>query len=163
LQNFLEKLGSWFLGIAAAGIISGLCAMLAPENGKKAVKFAGGLLVMLAVLLPIRSLSGYNPVSVLERYEAELASRIASLTNSGAADAAGIIEDQTEDYIENKVEELGYSCTADVVVKKNQQGFLAPYSVTVIYRSLPADDILKTVKALIEEQTGIPKYRQSHK
>ena len=55
MQGLLDKIGAWLLSISAAGIISGLCTLAAPESAKKSVKFAGALLIILAVLFPLRS------------------------------------------------------------------------------------------------------------
>lgn len=162
IQNLLEKLGIWLLGISAAGIISGLCTLAAPENGKKAVKFAGGLLIALAVLSPIRSLSGFDPAQVLKNYETELSNRISSYTKTNTESSSQILAQQTGECIENRIAELGYKCSAKVHVSTTN-GYITPYSVIVSYEELPVTDVLDSIKAFILSQIGIPIDRQLHR
>lgn len=163
MQGLLDKIGTWLLGIASAGLISGLCTFIAPESAKKTVKFAGSLLIILAVLFPLRSLSGYNPSQLLESYEDLLSRRISSITKSNSKDACEIMADQAEDYIESKAAGLGIKCEAKVHVTTDKNGDMFPYSAMITYQTPPEFEELEDIKALIRDMLGIPLERQVHK
>jgi hypothetical protein len=163
LQGLLDKIGAWLLSISAAGIISGLCTLAAPESAKKSVKFAGALLIILAVLFPLRSFKDYNPAKILESYEDILSRRISSISKTNSKDACEIMAEQAEDYIEIKAAGLGLNCEATVHVITDKNGAPFPYSAMLVYETFPLNEELEEMKAMIRDVLGIPLERQIHK
>ena len=56
----MHRLGAWLSGIAAAGLIGAILTAIVPEKGRRFMRFATGLVMILLVLAPIRTLSGFS-------------------------------------------------------------------------------------------------------
>ncbi len=158
------KLGSWLLSLCAVGILTGVCTAMAPEESKKTVKTAGGLLLLLAAILPFRGLSGYSPLSELEQIGARLQKAIAGQENVSLEQMRAMVEDQCESYVLAKAAELGISCTVSVSARIDETGVLRAYAATVTYGlPVPSAEAVEALKAILENDLGIPESRQLHR
>lgn len=153
----MKDVGAWLLGIAAAGMLSALAVSLTPQNGRKAVKFAGGLLVILAVLLPLRSIEGYSISSVLASYEDELASRTAAQSSEIGSLAEKITASELESYLSALVKANGAEAKVNAVTIDG-----VPYSAMFFYSEPVSEALIQKITSQVAEKSGIPAERQRH-
>ena len=149
----MEGLRQWLLGIVFTAFAAGLARQLAPEGREQAaVRLAGGLLMLLAVLGPLaggdwRDLAlpagAFQASEVAEDYEAQ---RTAAL--------GAVIAEKTAAYIWDKADALGVSCTVEVTVAPGESGIPLPDTVIL------TGPYSETLAALIQEEVGIPADKQ---
>ena len=128
----IDFLRNWLMGITAAAIILGVADCLMPESGVKRIgKFAGGLFLMLAIIRPVLSVDYDLLAGTLANYRVEVQSYGISSETENERLKKIIIEDRTGAYIRDKANELGIDCLVAVECRKNEEGLLYPWSVTV--------------------------------
>lgn len=160
----MGQIGSWLLSLCAAGLLTGICTAMAPEESKKTVKMAGGLLLLLAAVLPFRGLSGYSPLAELEQIGARLQNAIAGQENQSLEQMRAMVEEQCEAYFLARAAEMGLSCTVSIAARMDDSGVLRAYSAMVSYRPpIPTADQVEELKTLLEYELGIPLGRQQHR
>lgn len=153
----MEALRQWLLGVVACALLASIAAQLCPEGtARRAVRLAGGLLLLLALLRPpgalrtadlIRNTGGYREAAA--RLESALeAEREATL-------ARGIAEGLAA-YIEDKAASLGSPVRAEVTVEQ-RDGVPVPSNVTLCgKRSEELSDWLEAELGMAKEmQTWI--------
>ena len=155
----LEWLGRYFTSIAAAGLISALACACVPESGKAAVKFTGGLLVTLSVLLPLKRVHGIDVSKMIADYRAGYDAVVFEAEEKTAQSASEMLSRLVLDDILEYAESLGTSCDVKVWSLKESDGGAWLYSVTVEYSGSAenADIIAEYIESL-----GISKDRQRH-
>ena len=149
----MEGLRQWLLGIVFTAFAAGLARQLAPEGREQAaVRLAGGLLMLLAVLGPLAGgdwgdlalpAGAFQASEAAEDYEAQ---RTAAL--------GAVIAEKTAAYIWDKADALGVSCTVEVTVAPGESGILLPDTVIL------TGPYSETLAALIQEEVGIPADKQ---
>ena len=159
----MQKLGIWLVSIAAAGIAASVLAAVSPEKGRKTIKFAGGLIVIMLVLQPIRSLSGFSLPDLLSNYETALSQRLANVAVDVEEEAEAITVRTAEAFLNGKLEEMGVSAQITLQMGTDENGRRILYSATVDYELPPDDGQIQSVGGMIEAQTGIPPSRQRHR
>lgn len=125
----MEWLRSWLLSITCAAMIAAVADALCPKGFSKTLtRMAGGLLLLLAALGPIRSLD-----------EDVLVRSVAQLAEGGAVETAAqedminsIIAQETAAYISDKAAELGIEeARVEVRCRMSEDGFPMPESVEI--------------------------------
>lgn len=126
----MEWLRSWLLSITCAAMIAAIADALCPQGFPRTLtRMAGGLLLLLAALSPIRSLDGDA-----------LAQSVARLGTWNAQAETGeqeeliksIIAQETAAYISDKAAALGIQeAHVEVRCRLTEDGFPAPESVEV--------------------------------
>lgn len=126
----MEWLRSWLLSIVCAAMIAAVADALCPKGFSKTLtRMAGGLLLLLAALGPIRSLN-----------EETLAQTVAQLEAAGGAmetraqedTIKSIIAEETAAYISDKAAALGIKeARVEVRCRMTEDGFPAPESVEI--------------------------------
>ena len=142
----------WLLGVVLTAFAGALARDLTPKGRQQAmVRLAGGLLLTLALLTPLRGLS--TPRALPEGTE-ELRRRTQTLSETYRKDGqqalAAVIEERTGAYILDKADRLGLECQVAVAAAVGESGIPLPDTVT-IYGRFSAD-----LAACIEEEVGIP-------
>ena len=151
----MEFLRNWLIGITAAAIILALADILMPEGSVKRIgKFAGGLLLMLAILRPVLSLDYEVLAGSLANFRYEVQEYSMSLEIENERLKKIIIEDRTGAYIRDKAAELGISCTVAVQCRVHEKEQLYPVSVTV-YGEMTPEQNAKLIR-IIEAEISIP-------
>ncbi len=156
----LDWIGSWILGVTAAAMIAAVAQAMAPEGpAKKALRLACGLLMILAVLRPVKELSLNDLSFYTTQYSLETYNKKIDETNESFLRA--IIEDKTATYILEKADELDIPCTASVSLKTSEQGgYPFPYSVSVVLEEDVDESKRRELSRLIEAGCAIPPQRQ---
>ena len=142
---------TWLLGIVAAAAAASLAECLVSQRAiRRVARLAGGVLMVLAMLRPLGSLSPAElPLSypayreeidaLTERYQAEQNSTLSAL-----------IAEETAAYIVDKAAALGLETEAEVRVAPDGEGVPLPREVRL---TIPRDSALSDWLA---EELGIP-------
>jgi len=158
----LDEAGKWLLGIIAAGIAAAVCNIFARDDNRRTVRFAGGLLIAISVILPLRSCAGVDLTGSVSQYAAEIAASLENMKNVDMESVADIIEAQSEKYIVAETEKLGLTCRCEVLALTSPDNTVSPYSVTLWCSGICNEEKENTLKTLISDKLGIPEGRQKY-
>ena len=137
----------WLLGVVACAVLVSLAGQLTDGGTmKKIVRFAGGMLLMLAMLRPLLRLDLAVYREAVSQLELELAQRQEDALSARIAAETGA-------YIEDKADELGLSVRAAVRTEE-VDGVPLPVSVTLCGEENAA------LADCIERELGIAKEDQ---
>ena len=163
----MEWIRSWLLSITCAAVIAALAVALCPEGfSRKLTRSAGGLLLLLAVLGPVRQLESGDMADILAKYRLWPGDAIQTMAEDQEMRKA-IIARQTAAYISDKAAALGIrEPQVWVTCRLTQDGFPAPESVQVqgsgsqeawqaLQRAITADFGLDESKQTLE-RTDVP-------
>ncbi len=126
----MEWLRSWLLSITCAAMIAAIADALCPKGFPRTLtRMAGGLLLLLAALGPIRSLDG----DALAQSVAQLGTWNAQAETGEQEELIkSIIAQETAAYISDKAAALGIQeARVEVRCRLTEDGFPAPESVEV--------------------------------
>lgn len=164
----MEWLRSWLLSITCAAMIAALADALCPGGfPRKLIRSAGGLLLLLAVLGPIKQLDSRELSGILAKYQAQYGGYAETVAEENQGRTKAIIERQTAAYISDKAAALGIEeAQVWVTCRLTQEGFPAPQSVKVrgrgdetawdsLSRAITADFALEP-EAQTLERTDVP-------
>ena len=155
----MDFLRNWLVGITAAAIVLALADGLMPEGSVKRIgKFAGGLLMMLAIIRPVLSLDYDVLAGSIADYRYEVQEYSTSLEVENERLKKIIIEDRTGAYIRDKAVELGISCTVSVQCRVDENDQLYPASVTVCGDMTQKQ--MEELMRMIEMDIAIPSEQQ---
>ena len=142
-------LRSWLLGVVACAVLVSLAGQLTDGGTmKKIVRFAGGMLLMLAMLRPLLRLDLAVLDVDLASYREAVAQLELELTQRQEDALSARIAAETGAYIEDKADELGLSVRAEVSTRE-EEGVPVPAAVTLYGREDAA------LSALIARELGI--------
>ncbi len=129
----MEWMKSWLVSIVCAAMVAAVADALSPKGfPKQLARYAGGLLVLLAVLGPVKRLDS----KVIGDTMADLKGRYGGDTEAVAAQngevTKAIIAEETAAYISDKAAGLGITqCRVEVRCRLTEEGFPAPETVRV--------------------------------
>ncbi len=129
----MEWLRSWLLSITCAAMIAALADALCPDGfSKKLTRMAGGLLLLLAALGPIRHLDEDSLADALAKYRAQDSGYAQTMAGQEEEMIKSIIAQETAAYISDKAAALGIrDPQVRVECRMTEEGFAAPESVEV--------------------------------
>ena len=129
----MEWVKSWLLSITCAALIAALALALCPEGfPKKLTRWAGGLLLLLAVLNPVRRLENGDMTDILAKYQLWPGDAVQTMGAENEEMRKAIIARQTAAYISDKAAALGIQePQVWVSCRLTEDGFPAPESVRV--------------------------------
>jgi len=146
---------TWLLGIVFTAFAVSLAKELAGSGREgKWVSFAGGLLIILALLRPMSEISGGNLSSSRGEQLWSASDQISSYEESYMQELSAIIAEKTEAYIWDKGQSLGLDLEVSVEVQAQDTGVPLPYAVTVI------GSYSQTLADWMEKEVGLPTERQ---
>ena len=157
----MDWVRSWLIGITAAALIVALTEHLIPAGTiKKIAKFAGGLLIMIAIIQPIFGMDEQLLAGILTEYRMEAKGGGNALELENKRLVKMIIEDETGAYIQDKAAEVGITCTVNVSCAEDDEGMPYPHSV-VVSGELSEEDC-QTISRIIEGELAVPKENQRY-
>lgn len=129
----MEWLKSWLTAVTCAALAAALADALSPPGlPRRLAHFAGGLLILLAVLAPVRRLDEAELSQSLAKYRMEYEGYSEAFAAENEERMKSIIEEQTSAYISDKATALGIKdCQVTVQCRMVEGGFPAPEQVTV--------------------------------
>ena len=151
----IETLRSWLTGIVIVTLLLSVLQALVPEGSLRQIaSFAGGLVLLAALLGPVLRLDLSGLDADFSRWQEEVEDRQTELLEAQEAELSARIAEETAAYISDKGSELGVSVTARVETRAGQDGVPVPWAADLTGRRSPA------LEACIAEDLGIPAGRQ---
>ena len=149
----MELFRQWLLGIISTALILGVIYMVVPRGTfRAAVRFTGGIILLLSVLTPLaRTLPGWE--LDFDESARQIQDRINAYQEENSTRMQELIIAQTAAYISDKGRELGLDCHPKVTVRLDG-GVPLPDGVTM---DIPLNSELS---ALIAADLGIGRERQ---
>lgn len=145
---------SWLLGVVACAVLVSVAEQLTQGGAlRRVVRFAGGMLLMLALLRPLLQQTVLLPEGDFSAYRDAVAELEEALSRAQYDALAADISDRTRAYIEDKADELGLSVRA-AVETETVDGVPLPVSVTLYGAESDA------LSAWIARELGIAKEKQ---
>ncbi len=154
----MENLKAYLLGIAAVAMAVSMAAALLREDAlKKAVRLAGGMVLVLVVLGPLvrTNLDAFG--QYLSKIQMDQDALASGIEVEDKALMARIIQDKTEAYILDKAEALGAEVQVTVVMEK---GVDYPYPGAVTVEGVLTAAQRSALSADLEQSLAIPRERQ---
>lgn len=132
----ITAIRTWLISVTAAAIVVAAANSLMPDGPVKRIgKLTGGLLLIIAVLQPIKRFDLEMMSDILTEYriESQVSSKALEIENQAIMKT--IIERETSAYVQNKANEFGISCNAETTCKVDESENIYPVSM-VIYGDL---------------------------
>lgn len=147
-------LRTWLLGVVACAVLVSIAGQLAPDGAvRRAARFTGGMLLMLALLRPLLRLELSAPELDLNAFHDAAAQLEQELAARQSSTLSARIAEETGAYIEDKADELGISVRAEVTTEETE-GVPLPASVRLYGGKNEA------LSAYIAHELGIAEERQ---
>lgn len=147
----MGQIRTWLLGVVFTAFACGLANELVPKGKEKAlVRMVGGILLILALLRPLGSISWESPQISVGNFSEQAAYYRTEQENALSA----IIAERLETYIWDKATGLGLSCEVQVQMSCENTMVPVPESVEIRAAYHPV------LAAWLEEVVGIPAEQQ---
>ena len=157
-----ELLHEWITGITCISILLTAAQCLMPEGSvRKVGSLAGGLLLLLALIMPLKSLETKDLSLALAEYRLMGTDSVELLELENERLVKTIIEEQTTAYILDKAEAVGIKCSAEVSYEYSDNGIAYPVEVT-IFGDLTKEQKRKLMQ-IIENDLAVSKENQFYK
>lgn len=145
----MTYLRAWLMSVVASAVLVSIAEQLTDGAAmRRAVRFVGGLLLMLALLRPLLRLELALPELTPDDYRAAVETLERELSAQRSDALSSGIAGRTQAYIEDKADELGLSVRAEVSTRE-EEGVPVPAAVTLYGREDAA------LSALIARELGI--------
>ena len=152
----IEVLRQMLMNVTAAAILAGISLQFVKEGPlQEIVRVAAGLMLTLALLLPLARMPGAGTAfsSVLGEVQ-NAAARAAAENQRVAASSVG---NAVAIYIQDRAAEMGVKCTAAVHMDGDESGRLVTERVT-LYIEGATEDERSAVCQMVTQECGIPIY-----
>lgn len=148
----------YLLAVAAAGMLVSLMLPLLPEGSPRRVgNFVGSLLVILAVLSPLRSLDPSDMAEAIARIRTEGREAVTGVEVGSRELLAAIIKEDCEAYIWDKAREMGLELEVVVTV---DEGTGYPYPTGAVLTGAVTAAQQEILSRWMEENLGIAREEQ---
>jgi len=160
ILSMIEAIGDWITSLSAgAMIVSCICA-LAKGPLKRTVRFAGGMLLVILLISPLKDLDIEDVSFFTQQYRAEYEDFAEKNIYSAAPQIKLIIEGRTETYILQRAESLGIDCEVVVRAKTAEDGYPYPVALEGVYKAGTDNDALAELQRIIESELAIERKDQ---
>lgn len=124
---------NWLFSIVCAALVAAVAETLSPKGlPKQLARYAGGLLVLLAVLGPVKRLDSSAIGDAMADWKGRLGGNTEAFAQQNTQAAKAIIAQETAAYISDKAAGLGITqCRVEVRCRMTEEGFPAPETVRV--------------------------------
>ena len=152
-----ELMHNWILGLTAAAMLTACAGILCDKGGTaKVLHFAGGLLLLSALLGPLQGLDWQEYALALSEAR-ELSEKLSGELEEKNRDLERLyIEKECAAYILDEARKLGLEGSVEVRAKWMDSAFL-PWEARLSFAESQAR---KTLSGRIEAELGIPEGRQ---
>ena len=155
----MTAFGTYLTGLVAAAVLIAVAAAVTPEGtAKKVVLLAGGLILVLAMLDPIRQVTPQAMAGYIARQQLTLSESLSGVQVGSTRIQAQIISEQAETYILTKAEALGLDLSVQVETAVED---LYPYPWAVRLRGTFTQTQKEVLERYIETNLAIPLQRQT--
>ena len=150
----MSGISSWVSGICAATLIVAVISAVSPKNsaGRVCVMIAG-VIVVVALVLPVINLRGISILDTGKNYERNLERRIDEAEEKVEKLKKDIIEEELASYVLNKAGVKAECCSVDIKV---EEGVVV--SAEVFAQS--NEDLARVRRVLNEELLVLPEIKE---
>ena len=151
----IGALREWLTSIVVVTLLLSVAQMLVPEGSiRRVASFAGGLILLVALLRPVLGADLERLRLDLDGYERELQNAREELSSAGDTEVSELIAERTAAYISDKADALGLDVTVRVEAAAGPDGVTLPEKaeLTGAYSQELAD--------FMARELGIPAERQ---
>ena len=142
----------FLLALTAAAVVVSLLQSLLPKGtARRIAVFAGGLVMILAVMSPLMDLNEHTLTRIISDVLVEHEAMETGIRTENREVLSSIIKDRTEAYILDKAEESGLSLQVEVELDESDY----PCPIGVKLKGEYTDDQRKHLTAVIEHDLGI--------
>lgn len=114
----MEKLRLWLIALVATAFLIAAAERLTPEGGaKKILRFASGLLLLIALLRPLTGELETELQPSLRCFQDETERLKEEYTSENRSRTETLIREKTDSYIETRAAELGLSLQAETKLR----------------------------------------------
>ena len=153
-----EFIHTWVVGITCAAIVWAIAESLIPiENMRRICMLAGGIMLLMAVIMPIVELDAEDLESITAEFDQVSRRRQEELQMEQSFLYESIIEENTAAYILDKARELGVACTVHVTVAWRDE---IPIPHTVRVKGVWTAEQHDALSQFIETELGISEAMQ---
>ena len=148
----------WLLAVISVSLLCAVAEALMPPGAVRRVgKLVCGLVLLAAVLSPLRELDLDSGQRWLTDYFSALDRQTSQLNETVDSQMKSIIERKCAAYIVDKAAQLGLTCSARVECRAGEDGLYLPVRADVS-GTLPEDGRARLLQ-IIREDLGIPEDR----
>ena len=129
----MEWMKNWLFSIVCAAMVATVADALSPKGfPKQLARYAGGLLVLLAVLGPVKRLDSNAIGDAMANLKGRYSGYTEAFAQQNTEVTKAIIAEETAAYISDKAAGLGITqCRVEVRCRITEEGFPAPDTVRV--------------------------------
>ena len=129
----MDWIRNWLFSIVCAAMIAAVAEALSPKGFPQTLsRYAGGLLVLLAVLAPVKRLDADVIGDMMADLKGKYGGYTEAFSQQNEEVAKAIIAQETAAYISDKAAGLGITqCRVEVRCRMTEEGFPAPETVRV--------------------------------
>lgn len=150
-----EWIRQWIIGITCGAMLCAVLQAFLPKGGLgKAGRLAGGLVLLIVTVQPLIGLDYDCLARTLTEYRLAESGYTGSLTEMSGSLLKEIIEEQTEAYILDKAEEIGFQCEAAVTYDWDETGVPYPSAVRIVSSATGEQEA--RLARVIEAELGVP-------
>ncbi len=155
-----EWLGRWVTSVTAAAVIVSCACAITHGAARRQVKFAGGLLLVVALLTPVVAVDVDDLSFYTQQYRAEYERYAEKHISTDTPQIKLIIESRSEAYILERAAQLGVECSVEVDAKRAENGYPYPSELTGRYAEGTDEEALTTLCRLVESELCIAQENQ---
>ena len=149
---------NYLFSVIAAAILVSLFSALPQKKGiSKVLRLCCALFLFAALLKPLMNLELDDPKQWLSKYQPD-EEMISRAVADREKETAVLITRQTEEYILDKAEELGFSPSVEISLAALSEHYQYPYSVTLHGQWTQGQK--EALSQYIAQTLGIPEERQ---
>ena len=157
-----EGVKNWILAIASCAVVLSVFDLLVPKGAMKKVSaFVGGLVMLLVMLGPLTKMNFFSLSDFISSLRTEQEDYAQSLLEGNQSLLEKLIAEESQAYILEWAEELGFSCEVTVLCRSTESGL--PFPSEAVVTSSAGEAQLSALSERIERELGIAKEHQIYR
>ncbi|MGE4548793.1 MAG: hypothetical protein AB7C89_04460 [Intestinibacillus sp.] len=156
----IELVRQMIVSVTAAAIFSTVMLMIVQKSAlHEVIRLATGMLMILALLLPLSRLSLPTFGGALEKIRSQTGQQVTEAQQKNQEIANSSFGGAVSKYIEEKAAAMGIACTVRTTVAEDDAGTLGISRIQVSSSELTSAQ-RSQISELIERECGVPPERQ---
>lgn len=156
----IEILRQMIVSVTAAAIFSTIMLMVVQKSAlHEVIRLATGMLMILALLLPLSRASFSHPLDSLAQHSNKMQQNIRQAQEKNATITKSTFGSAISKYIEDTAAQMGVDCTVQTTLTEDNTGTLIIDHIYVQGESITAEQ-RSSLSTLLERECGIPSEKQ---
>ena len=157
----MNQIREYLLSVCCAALLLSLISALVPKgNVKRYVNFIGSLLIVLAVIVPIKNIDSEDLAKAISEFSFQYDDAKSDIEVKNRELIEQIIMKECAAYILDKAEQIGASVTVELQMSEDME---YPFPVSIVVSGQVSEEKQKILERIIADDLGIPKERQGWK